>query len=476
MRVRLSRRKLLKDSAIVAGVAVGAQVLGVPALLAQRSPNSKLGMALIGANSRGEAHYEACASQRLVALVDIDDHNRYGAVKWLEDRKLPKAQEFTDFRKMYETMAKQVDAVFIAIPDHCHAAAALMGVRMGKHVYCEKPLTHDIYEARTLGEAARQNKVMTQMGNQGHASDGIRLVREFLEAGVIGTVTETHSWQTQVYGPRTIWPNSPAPEWVHWNEWLGPTPYTPYRVGLHPAGGWYQMKTYGTGLLLCVGAHTNDSPHWALQLKYPSSVECLAQAGQTEDVWGTMNTLLFEYPRPNLPPVKAYWYDGVTKNTDPTLKDETGAMLAWVLNRPELAGKMEREYKEKFPAEGGTLFVGEKGILFCGTYGEDARLLPTSKYKDLPRPPQKYPRIPGAPGMFGSQADFMRACTQGGEPPCSNFPDVSGPYIEALLVGNLAMRAGPGKKVQWDGVAMKCTNMPELNQFVKPAYRPGWGL
>ena len=427
MRVRLSRRKLLKDSAIVAGVAVGAQVLGVPALLAQRSPNSKLGMAVIGAEQPGRGPLRSLRRPALVALVDIDDHNRYGAVKWLEDRKLPKAQEFTDFRKMYETMAKQVDAVFIAIPDHCHAAAALMGVRMGKHVYCEKPLTHDIYKARTLGEAARQNKVMTQMGNQGHASDGIRLVREFLEAGVIGTVTETHSWQTQVYGPRTIWPNSPAPEWVHWNEWLGPTPYTPYRVGLHPAGGWYQMKTYGTGLLLCVGAHTNDSPHWALQLKYPSSVECLAQAGQTEDVWGTMNTLLFEYPRPNLPPVKAYWYDGVTKNTDPTLKDETGAMLAWVLNRPELAGKMEREYKEKFRPRAARCLWARRGSSSAAPMARTPGCCHTSKYKDLPRPPQKYPRIPGATGMFGSQADFMRACTQGGEPPARTSPTFPAP-------------------------------------------------
>ena len=476
MSTRLNRRDVLKKSAVAAGAAMGVGVFGVPALLAQRSPNSKLGMALIGANSRGEAHYGACASQRLVALVDIDDHNRYGAVKWLEDRKLPKVREFSDFRKMYEAMDKDVDAVFIAIPDHCHAAASLMGVRSGKHVYCEKPLTHDIYEARTLGEAAREHKVMTQMGNQGHATDGIRLVREYIESGIIGTVTETHSWQTQVYGTRTHYPNVPQPEWVNWDAWLGPTPYTPYRQGLHQAPGWYQMKTYGTGLLLCVGAHTNDSPHWALQLKYPSSVTCLEQEGQVADVWGELNTLLFEYPRPHLPPVKASWYDGVKRNTDPSVKDQTGAMLPFVLNRPELAGQMEREYKEVFPAEGGTIFVGEKGLLFCGTYGEAGRLLPSSKYKDIPRPAQKYPRIPEAAGMFGSQADFMRACKQGGTPPCSNFPDVSGPYIEALLVGNLAMRAGPGKKVEWDGVNMKCTNMPELNQFVKPEFRPGWGL
>ena len=233
------------------------------------------------------------------------------------------------------------------------------------------------------------------------------------------------------------------------------------------------MKTYGTGLLLCVGAHTNDSPHWALQLKYPSSVECLEQAGQTDDVWGEMNTLFFEYPRPNLPPVKAYWYDGVTENTDPSLKDEPGAMLAFVLNRPELAGQMEKEYKEDFPAEGGTLFVGEKGHpLLRHLSARRPASLPSEQVQGPPPAAAEIPRIPGGPGNVRQPGGLHAGVHRGRQPPCSNFPDVSGPYIEALLVGNLAMRAGVGKKLEWDGVNMKCTNMPELNQFVKPDTGP----
>ena len=236
MSVRISRRKLLKDSAIVAGVAVGSQVFGVPALLAQRSPNSKLGMAVIGANGRGmEPTYQAAATQRVVAL------GRYRRRRTARRRELAGAQtprrprSTVDFRKMFDEMDKQIDAVFVATPDHTHACASLAAIRAGKHVYCEKPLTHDIYEARTLGEEARKYKVMTQMGNQGHAGDGIRLLREYLEAGAIGTVTEVHSWQDQRYGTRIRHPDSPVPPGVHWDEWLGPTPKIPYRDGLHPS-------------------------------------------------------------------------------------------------------------------------------------------------------------------------------------------------------------------------------------------------
>ncbi len=490
MSERISRRKLLKDSAIVAGAAVGAQVFGVPALLAQRSPNSKLAIAVIGANGRGMAHVPAAVTERLVAIVDIDDARRDGVVKWLATGKYPKVADYYDFRKMFDEMGKQIDAVFVATPDHTHAVAALAAIRADKHVYCEKPLTHDIYQARLLGEEARKHKVMTQMGNQGHGGNGIRMLREYLEAGAIGTVTEVHSWQDQRDGTRVRHPDAPVPPGVHWDEWLGPTPKVPYRPGLHPSSGgqnedtgvgegWYQLKPYGTGLLLCVGAHVCDPPHWALQLKYPTSCECLETEGQTADSWGSINRLVFEFPRPGLPTVKLYWYDGFRRN--PNLK---GA-AAWSLIRPALADEVQKKYGLECPG-GGSLFVGDKGVMWCNIFGggigpvfsaASPLIVDPAQHKATPVPTQKYPRIaPGAAGTFLVQADFLRACKEGGQPPCSNIPDVSGPYIEALLVGDLAMRAGVGKKLQWDGVNMKCTNMPEMNQFVKPEYRPGWGL
>ena len=487
---RMSRRKLLKDSAIVAGAAVGAQVFGVPALLAQRSPNAKLGMAVIGSNGRGMEHVMTAATQNLVAIVDIDDGRRAGTVKWLADNKFPKPQEFFDFRKMFDEIAPQIDAVFVATPDHTHAAASLAAIRAGKHVYCEKPLTHDIYEARLLGQEARKYRVMTQMGNQGHAGNGIRRLREYLEAGAIGTVTEVHSWQDQRYGTRIRHPDEPVPPGVHWDEWLGPTPKIPYRPGLAPSvggqnddtgvgEGWYQLKPYGTGLLLCVGAHVCDPPHWALQLKYPSSCECLETEGQTPDSWGSINRLVYEFPRPGLPTVKLFWYDGY--RWDPKLKGPA----AWTVIRPALADEVQKKYGLVCPG-GGSLFVGDKGVMWCNIFGggigpvfsdADPFIVDPKQHKQTPVPAEKYPRIPKtALGRFKSQMDYVRACLDGGPQPCSNIPDVSGPYIEALLVGDLAMRAGVGKKLAWDGVNMQCTNYPELNQFVKPEYRPGWGL
>ena len=379
MCARLSRRKLLRDSAIVAGVAVGSQVFGVPALLAQRSPNSKLDMAVIGSNGRGMEHVPVAATQSLVAMVDIDDGRRDGAVKWLESTaNFPRPRSTTDFRKMFDELGGKIDAVFVATPDHTHAVASLAAIRAGKHVYCEKPLTHDIYEARILGEEARKYKVMTQMGNQGHGGNGIRLLREYLEAGAIGTVTEVHSWQDQRYGTRIRHPDAPVPQGVHWDEWLGPTPTIPYRHGLHPSvggqnddtgvgEGWYQLKPYGTGLLLCVGAHVCDPPHWALQLKYPSTCECLETEGQTADSWGSINRLVYEFPRPNLPTVKFYWYDGYRRN--PNVKGPA----AWTLIRPALADEVQKKYGETARAAGRSSWATKASCGATSSAAESAR-------------------------------------------------------------------------------------------------------
>ncbi len=447
---RFSRRKLLKDSAIVTGAVVGTQLFGVPAILAQRSPNSKLGTAIIGANGRGLAHLEAAMSEQLVALVDIDDNRMAGAMGEVEKRrggKGPKVKSYYDFRKMFDELAGQIDVVFVATPDHTHACATMAALKHGKHVYCEKPLTHDIYEARAVGLEARKQKVMTQMGNQGHAGDGIRVLREYLEAGAIGTVTEVHSWQDQRYGTRVRLPNVPVPAGIHWDEWLGPTPKVPYRPDVCPSvggqdddtgvgKGWYQLKPYGTGLLLCVGAHVCDPPHWALQLKYPTSCVCLEQEGEDEDSWGSIHRLLFEFPRPNQPTVKFYWYDGYRRKA-PNAKGPN----AWTLIRPELADELQEKFGRKFEG-GGTLFVGEKGIMHCDIFGGGPRIVPEEKHREFPVPAVKYARVDKKHSPFQIHSDFLRACKEGGAPPSSNFPEVSGPYIEALLVGDLAMRGG----------------------------------
>ena len=225
---------------------------------------------------------------------------------------------------------------------------------------------------------------------------------------------------------------------------------------------------YGTGLVALIGAHTLDAVHWGLQLKYPTSCVAveLEECG-TPGVWGTLNTIRWEFPRPDLPPLKMYWYDGVHR--DPDAKDPEGRPYPKGNNRPRIVDELKEKYGRDL-TNGGTIFVGEKGYMYCGIWCGETRLVPEEKQKEFPVPAKKYPRTRGI------HADFLRACKEGGEPPCSNFPDVAGPYMEVVLVGNLAMRAGVGKKVEWDGPNMKCTNMPELNQYVKREYRKGWTL
>ena len=469
---RLSRREFVKKTALAAGAAVGAHLSGAPCILGGPSPGSRLGTAVVGAGGRGMAHLGVAAGERLVALVDVDDNRMAGAIKALEKSPgfdVSKVKTYFDYRKMFDEMHKDIDVVFVATPENHHACASMAAIKLGKHVYCEKPLTHDVYEARALGEAARQYKVMTQMGDQGHAGEGIRALREYLDAGAIGTVLETHSWQTQVYGPRTRGPTKPVPPGLHWDEWIGPAPYRDYHDSLHPSPGWYQWMDFGTGLLGGLAPHVMDPVHWCLQLKYPASCAALEQEGCTPDVWPTLNTLLYEFPRPDLPPLKAYWYDGVRENKDPDVKGKAGNMVTTILNRPRLADELEKKHGREFTG-GGTLFVGDKGVMVCGVYGDGPRIIPEEKHKEFPMPAKKYPRTRDI------HTDFLRACKEGGQPPCSNLPDVAGPFQEAMLVGNLAMRAGVGRKVEWDGPNMKCTNLAELNQYVKREYRKGWTL
>ncbi|MDD4869742.1 MAG: Gfo/Idh/MocA family oxidoreductase [Kiritimatiellae bacterium] len=479
MKTLTTRRQFLKRGFAFAGAAAGLRLFNAPSILSSRSPNSKLGVAFVGAWGRAHAHLSFTTlepSMQVVALTDIDENRLragldfVGKVPEYKD-KVSQIKTYYDYRKMFEEMEKQIDAVFVAIPDHSHASAVMIAMKLGKHVYCEKPLTHDISEARALGEAARKYKVMTQMGNQGHAGEGLRAIREYIEAGAIGTVTETHTWMCQNYSrfnkPRPI---RPVPPGVHWDEWIGPGKYREYCEGLAPAA-WYNTKDYGAGLIAAVGVHTFDAVHWGLQLKYPSSCVALAQEGMTEDDYGSLNTVCFEFPRPSLPPLKAYFYDGDKESHAGFNVDAKQG-----LNHPALADELSAKYGRDLWRSGdqvraGTIFVGDKAYMiseseYCGA----PRIIPEEKHKEFPVPPKKYTRTRGI------QADFLRAVTEGGEPPCSNFSDVSGPYVEALLVGQLAMRAGVGRKVEWDGVNMKCTNIPELNRFVKQEYRKGWTL
>jgi len=436
----MNRRDFLASTAVAAAAftIVPRYVLGGPGYT---PPSEKLNIAGIGVGGRGASDIRAVSGENIVALCDVDD-KRAGETF----TRYPKAKKYRDFRKMLEK-EKNIDAVVVATPDHVHAVAAMMAVKMGKHVYCEKPLTHLIYEARQLTKAAREAKVATQMGNQGHSGEGNRLICEWIWDGAIGPVREVHTWTN-----RPIWPQGidrpketpPIPKTLDWDLWLGPAPQRPYNPAYLPFNwrGWWD---FGTGALGDMACHIIDSPFWALKLKYPISVEASSTKVNSE-TYPLASIVRYEFPaRGNMPPVKLTWYDGGLRPP-----------------RPE-----ELEPGRKMGSDnGGVLFVGEKGKLVCSCYGNSPRLIPEAKMAAYKRPPKTIPRVEG------HHKDWIRACKTG-KPACSNF-DYAGPLAETVLLGNIAIRTG--KKLYWDGPKMKFTNVPEANEYVHQQYRQGWTL
>jgi predicted dehydrogenase len=445
-RTLVNRRRFLQQSAGIAGAAAGFHFAGVPALLGAPAANEKLGIAVIGCGGQGSGNPGVGARERLVAMVDVDDKRLGDAVKKITD-KVPDVKTYYDYRKMFDECHKQIDAVLIATPDHHHAPAAIRAIQLGKHVFCEKPLTWCLYEARKLTEEARKHKVATQMGNQGHSGAGYRLLCEYIWAGAIGPVTETHSLMTRNFGGKGDRPaGKPVPQGLHWDEWLGPASMRDYHDGLHPFS-WRSWSEFGTGTLGDMGCHILDGTFWALKLGEAKqyTIECVAQTAGSKEMFPQNNHLRWEFPaRGDMPAVKVNSYDN-----------------AW----PQAVKDIEAKYNEKLG--GGTLYVGEKGYMVTGTYGENPRILPKDKHDATPKPDQKIPR-----SKHGMMGDFLAAC-KGGEPASSNF-DYAGPFTEFVLTGVLASRAGAGKKLEWDVAKLQCTNVADVNQWVKRDYRKGW--
>jgi predicted dehydrogenase len=436
---KISRRTFMGGVAAAAFTVVPRHVLGGPRYT---PPSEKLNIAGIGVGGKGGGDIGAVSSENIVALCDVDEKR---AVETFN--KYPNAKKYKDFRKMLTEMDKQIDAVVVATPDHVHAPASMMAIKMGKHVYCEKPLTHSIYEARMLTEAARKYKVATQMGNQGHSGEGARLICEWIWAGAIGKVREVHAWTD-----RPIWPQGidrpeemPAvPSTLAWDLWLGPAPKRPYHPAYLPFKwrGWWD---FGTGALGDMACHIIDPVFWALKLGYPKSVEAVSTKVNSETA-PTASIIYYEFgAREGMPPVKMTWYDGELMPARPQELEEGRKMGS---------------------KNGGALFVGDKGMLMCGCYGKNPRLIPESKMQEFERPEKTIPRVEG------HHQDWLAAC-KGGKPACSNF-DYAGPLTEVVLLGNLALRAG--KRLEWDGENMRVTNVPEANQYVRRDYRAGWTL
>jgi hypothetical protein len=469
MSTRFHRRQFLGRTAALAAAAVGTQFFPVPNILAARSPSSKLNIAGIGVGGRGAAHVDAFLNENLVAICDVVEAARNNCLAQIErfnkdhglSRPLPKS--FSDYRKMFDKMHAQIDAVSVAAPDHHHATASMTAIRLGKHVYCEKPLTHNIREARLLTLAAREHKVATQMGNNGREGEGWRRLCEWIWAGAIGNVREAHIWTDRAGIPNHLWwpqggnrpPGAdPMPAGLNWDAWLGPAPERPflntYKDGKYKGTSVYQPFVwrgwwdFGTGALGDIGCHAMSGLFTALKIEFAEAVELVKDSGDgTTEMFPTSSIIRWDIPpRAGMPPCKIFWYDG-----------------GYYPSREicELAPGRE------FP-DNGAIFIGDKGKMT----GEPS-LMSEERRKEFTMPKPSIPRC--ASNHF---AEWVTAC-KGGRAAFSNF-DHAGPLTEMVLLGNLAVRAGVGKKVQWDGPNMKSTNLPELSRFVRRENRKGWSL
>jgi predicted dehydrogenase len=449
------RRAGLSRRAFIGGTAATASFMILkPSVLGRAgavSPNSKLNIAAVGAGGQASADLGELTSENIVALCDVDSKRAAGSFS-----KHPNAKRYQDFREMLDK-EKNIDAVLVAIPDHNHAIVTMAAIKAGKHVYCEKPLTRTVYEARTVAKAARAAKVATQMGNQGMAFEGNREINEWLADGAIGPVREVHVWSDRPThsGKLPLWwaqgierpIDTPAvPDTLNWDQWLGPAPWRPYHPAYVPFSwrGWWD---FGSGGLGDMGIHNLAPVFSALNLGAPESVHASSTPVFKETV-PMAATVHYQFPeRDDRPAVKLHWYDG-------------GILPA----RPEELEEDERQLN----AEDGIIFVGDKGkMLVNGWGGEKPRLIPERRNQEYKRPPKTLPR------SIGHHKEWIEACKHG-SPTRSNF-DFAGPLTEAVLLGALCIRHG-GEKLIWDSVNFKITNAPEANNLLHYEYRKGWKL
>ena len=437
----LSRRKFIGSAAssLAAVTIVPSHVLG----RGQKPPSEKLNIAGVGIGGRGFADLRAVAGENIVALCDVDQ--RYAARAY---KTWPDARRYVDFRKMLETQ-KDIDAVIVATPDHLHAAVSMMAIQLDKHVYCEKPLTHSVHEARKVGEAARAARVATQMGNQGQASEIARRISEMITNGAIGEVREVHAWSNRLpdISPRGIArpvERPPVPDTLDWDLWVGPSPLRPYHPSYLPFSwrGWWD---FGTGVLGDIGCHELSTIFKTLKLGHPASIEACSTNWQRPEEISSETAPLASITRYRFAasddhgPLTISWYDGGMRPP-----------------RPE-----ELEPGRAFAIGDGILYVGAKGKML----GD--RLIPESRRKEYTVPPRKLPRSPG------HHEEWLIAC-KGGPAAGSNFADHAAHLTEVVLLGNIAIRMNA--KLDWDPVAMKFPGHPEAEKFINPPYRKGWSL
>ncbi len=441
----MDRRTFLKTASLASAAVSLPNILRSQGAGAQ-SPGNKLNVACCGAGGRGYDAVQAMKGENLVALCDVDDERAAKAYG-----ELPGVPHFRDFRVMLDKMGSKIDAVTVSTPDHMHFPIAMSALALGKHVFVEKPLTHTLAQTRQLAQAAREKKVATQMGNQGHAGEGARLLKEWVDAGVLGEVREVHSWTD-----RPIWPqglNAPdhsklmpvVQPTLSWDLWLGVAQAREYDPAYLPFA-WRGFWDFGTGALGDVGCHIMDGAYWALGLTAPTSVEPVSAHG-TAISGPNASIVRLNFPaRGKMPPLQWTWYDGGLLPARP----------------PELEEARKLQ-------DNGTLLIGSKATVVCEMYYDSIRIIPEAKMKEMAPglPPKTIPRVAG-----GHFAEWIRAC-KGGTPAGSNF-EYSSRLTESVLIGNVAIRAN--RRIEWDSASMKVTNPASANEFVTEQYRPGFGV
>ncbi|MCH7687668.1 MAG: Gfo/Idh/MocA family oxidoreductase [Planctomycetes bacterium] len=441
----VTRRTFLQSAA-----AGGAVLAGAPAILRARNLNEKLNIAIIGSGGRGGSNLRSVSSENIVALCDVNENNLRRA-----GEKHPKAQKFVDYRKLYDH-ANKFDAVVVSTCEHTHAFATLPGLQLGKHVYCEKPLTHNVWEARVIREAAAKAKVATQMGIQIHARDNYRRVVELIHSDAIGPVREAHVWVSRAWGWQATAEEAkqakdivfvqerpkksdPIPAGLDWDLWLGPAVHRPFSKVYFPGPKWYRWWDFGSGTMSDLGSHWIDLPFWALKLKSPKTIEASGPPVHPEIAPASMQATYEYRAREGMPPVNLTWYQGTNK---PTIWKEGGI--------PQWAS--------------GALFIGERGMVLSN-YSKHV-LLPEKEFADFKRPE------PFIPTSLGHHAEWIHSCKTG-EPTTCDF-EYSGLLTEANHLGNVAYRSG--KKLEWDPVNLQVTNVSEADQYIHRKYRKGWKL
>ncbi|MGB2822853.1 MAG: Gfo/Idh/MocA family oxidoreductase [Phycisphaerae bacterium] len=460
MTARTDRRKFLKTSALAAA---GCLILKDGRSARSYQANQRLSIALVGVGRRGGwfMHIIPRLGQDLVAMCDV---NRQRAAEAL--KKLPKAATYADFRKMLDETGRRIDAVVVATPDHNHAVVAAAAMNRGKNVYVEKPIAHDVAEARALRRIAGQRKVATQMGNQGMASDSFRRTLELVQAGAVGEIREVHVWYVfGGSGPRERPKDRPAvPEHLDWDLWLGPAPLRPY----HPSyvSGWGAWRDFGTGCLGGGGSHSINMAFKALKLgelwrdttdpKARIRVEAQVPEPCPEN-FPRWQTLRFDFPpRGSLPPVRMNWYNA----------PESQLRRLGVWQRLEKIAGRPLEWKAGWTPRSGSLLVGSKGVVHTNAHNSMCALLPESDFPKAGGPPKSLPHVDG------HEQEWLAAC-KGGPAPLSNF-DHSGPVIELLLLGNVATLVG--EPLEFDPVACKIAGNDKADRALRPAHRKGWSL